>query len=64
VIDASIMITTIILIFEPKSGKIITDSIKNQFTIPSALLFIGEFSGLFQMQIYFLQVMQYTSSKR
>lgn len=57
-LDTCILLTSIVLIFEPKEGKInVKDDSTSTNNISIALICVGQFCSVFQTQVYFLQIM-------
>jgi hypothetical protein len=64
-VDICILLTCIVLIFTPKDGIIdFNEFPRADFLTDIAFLYLGQFCCLFETQIYFLQIMQFTNEKR
>lgn len=62
--DISILVNLILLMFETKPGVVGMKGDQLQSYISEPFMFLGDLASMFQMQIYFLQVMQYTNERR
>jgi|LauGreDrversion4_2_1035121.scaffolds.fasta_scaffold1049937_1 hypothetical protein len=64
-LDLSVVINVFFMTYVSKPGSVSKSlSLNYSLILPKPILYIGEIFSLMQMQIYFLQLMQYTNEQR